>query len=261
MKGRTPLVIAVVLGVGAALLGYIDLREAQRSARRGWNLVPIIVASQDIDEGSTLTTDMVAQRPLPSQFVTPSVIKPENYNYVIGQKVLVNLKRGDPLLWTQFESSKGLERLSKAVQKNFRAVTVGATDKDAVGGWIRPNDHVDVIATFRDPQGMLSTMTLLQNMLVLATGKITGNTNMNLLSEEDRHYTNVTLLMLPEEAEILNLAEDLGKISLSLRNEDDLETQGERVRTTAQTLLTGERAKALEQRRKNLQPEIIQGGK
>ncbi|MHB1845222.1 MAG: Flp pilus assembly protein CpaB [Deltaproteobacteria bacterium] len=254
------MIIAVVLGVGAALLGWVDLRSAEHSARKGWNLVPIIVASQDIDEGSTLTTDMVAQRPMPSQFVTPSVIKPENYSYVIGQKVLVNLKRGDPLLWTQFESSKGLERLSKAVQKNFRAVTITAEDKASVGGWIRPNDHVDVLATFHDAQGQMSTMTLLQNMLVLATGKITGNTNVALLPEDERNYGNVTLLMLPEEAEILDLAQQLGQISLTLRNEDDLETQGERVRTTPQTLLTGERMKALAERRKNMQVEVIQGG-
>ena len=260
MKGRTPLVLAISLGLAAALLGWLDLRSAEHRARKGWDLLPIVVASQDIDEGITLTTDMIAQRPMPSQFVTPSVIKPENYSYVVGQKVLVNLKKGDPLLWTQFESSKGLERLSKAVQKNFRAVTVGVQDRDSVGGWIRPNDHVDVLATFRDGQGETSTMTLLQNMLVLATGKITGNTNVNLLTPEDRKYANVTLLMLPEEAEILNLSQEMGKVSLTLRNEDDLETQGERVRTTPQTLLTGERAKALAEKRKKMQIEVITGG-
>ena len=122
-KGRTPLFVAVALAVAAAALGYFDRRSAERRAREGWDLVPIVVAHQDVDEGTTLTNDMIAQRQMPSKFVTPSVIKPENNSYVVGQKVLVNIKSGDPLLWTQFESSKGLERLSKAVQKNFRAVT------------------------------------------------------------------------------------------------------------------------------------------
>ncbi len=259
-KGRTPLFVAVALAVAAAGLGYADRRSAERSARKGWDLVPIVVAGADVDEGTTLTTDMIAQRPMPSQFVTPSVIKPENYSYVVGQKVLVNLKKGDPLLWTQFESSKGLERLSKAVQKNFRAATIGTNDRDGVAGWIRPNDHVDILATFKDPQsGETDTMTLLQNMLVLATGKITGNTNVNLLAVHERHYDNITVLMLPEEAEILNLAEELGKLSLTLRNEDALETQGERVRTTPQTLLTGDRARVLEKKRKSLGIEVING--
>ncbi|HUB09186.1 MAG TPA: Flp pilus assembly protein CpaB [Myxococcales bacterium] len=259
-KGRTPLLIAIILGVGAALLGYLDRRNAERNARKGWDLVPIVVAAQDVDEGTVLTTDMIAQQPMPSRFVTPSVIKPENYSYVVGQKVLVNLHKHDPLLWTQFESSKGLERLSKAIQKNFRAVTISASDNDGVGGWIRPNDHVDILATFKDPQSSeTDTMTLLENVLVLATGRITGNTNMNLLSVNDRRYDNVTVLLLPEEAEILSLAREIGRVSLTLRNEDDLETQGERLRTTPQTLLTQERLKVLEQKRHKQEISIING--
>ncbi len=261
-KGRTPLLIAIGLGFAAAMLGWLDRKNAEKSARKGWDLVPIVVASADIDEGTVLDTGMIAQRPMPSQFVTPSVIKPENYSYVVGQKVLVNLKKGDPLLWTQFESSKGLERLSKAVQRNFRAITLSAGDRDGVGGWIRPNDHVDIIGTFKDPTGgETDTMTLLQNVLVLATGRITGNTNVNLLAPNERKYDSITVLLLPEEAEILNLAEELGKVSLTLRNEDDLETQGERVRTTPQTLLNGERLKVFEQKRKKEGVTIINGGK
>ncbi len=259
-KGRTPLFVAVALAVSAAFLGYLDRRGAEKNARKGWDLVPIVVAGADVDEGTTLTTDMIAQRPMPSQFVTPSVIKPENYSYVVGQRVLVNLKKGDPLLWTQFESSKGLERLSKAVQKNFRAITLNVTERDGVGGWVRPNDHVDIIATFKDPSGGNdNTMTLLQNVLVLATGKITGNTNVNLLGQHERHYDNLTVLLLPEEAEILDLADDLGKISLTLRNEDDLETQIQRVRTTPMTLLNGDRIPVLEKKRKSMEVQIING--
>jgi len=259
-KGRTPLFVAVALAVSAAFLGYLDRRGAEKNARKGWDLVPIVVAGVDVDEGTTLTTDMIGQRPMPSQFVTPSVIKPENYSYVVGQRVLVNLKKGDPLLWTQFESSKGLERLSKAVQKNFRAITLIVNDRNGVGGWIRPNDHVDIIATFKDPTaGQNNTMTLLQNVLVLATGKITGNTNVNLLGQYERHYDNITVLLLPEEAEIVNLADDLGALSLALRNEDDLETQIQRVRTTPMTLLNGDRIPVLEKKRKSMEVQIING--
>ena len=185
MKGKGPLFIAIVLGLLAALLYWVDLNHAKEAARAGWDLKPVVVAAQDIDEGTIIAPEMVAQRRIPSQFVTASVIPPDNFNFVIGQKVMVAIKRGDTLLWTQFESSKGLERLSKAVQKNYRAVTLPANDKDAVGGWIRPNDHVDILLTFRDAQaGEVSTITVLQNMLVLATGKITGTTNQNLLPEE-----------------------------------------------------------------------------
>ncbi len=262
MKSRAPLFIAVILGVLAALLYWVDLSHAKKAASAGWDLKAVVVATDDIDEGTVLDTSMVAQRRIPSQFVTASVIPPDQVGFAVGQKVMVSIKRGDPLLWTQFESSKGLERLSKAVQKNFRAVTLPATDKDGVGGWVRPNDKVDVLLTYRDNQaGEVSTVTILASVLVLATGKITGTTNVNLLPEEERHYSAVTLLMLPEEAEMLNLAQDVGKVSLVLRNDEDLETQGERQKTTLRTLLTGERAKILLNERKKLSlPAVLKGG-
>src|SRR6266852_5204850 len=58
-----------------------------------------------------------------------------------------------------------------------RAVTIDVQEKTAVGLWVRPNDHVDVIGNFRDPENQqLKTVTLLQNVVVLATGRITANT-------------------------------------------------------------------------------------
>ena len=55
--------------------------------------------------------------------------------------------------------------------------------------------------------------------------------------------------MLPEEAEILVLAQELGSLYLSLRNAEDISIFEERARTTISTLLTGERVKKLQQRR------------
>ncbi len=89
---------------------------------------------------------------------------------------------------------------------------------------MRPNDHVDIIGTFKDPQTSEQVaVTLLQNVIVLATGKITGTTNVNLIPEGQREYNNVSLLVIPEEAEILVLAQELGALTLSLRNEDDID--------------------------------------
>jgi pilus assembly protein CpaB len=117
----------------------------------------------------------------------------------------------------------------------------------SVGGWVRPNDHVDIIGSFRDQgSGEQVAVTLMQNVVVLATGKITGTTNINLLPESDRNYNTITFLLLPEEAEILSLAAELGALTLTLRNPEDIDVQEERGRATINTLLTGERMKALQ---------------
>jgi pilus assembly protein CpaB len=247
LKGRVPLVIALVLALLAGTFFWLAVEGERQKVRRGWTLVPVVVAAQDVPEGAVLDLDMVQQQPIPEQFVTGSVVRPDSVNYVVGQKVMVPLQRGDPILWSHFESTRGTEMLSTMIQKQGRAINVAVDDITSVGQWVRPNDHVDILGTFRDPSTReMVTVTLLQNVIVLATGKITGSTNVNLLSETDRRYGSVSLLVLPEEAEILALAGELGKLTLTLRNPEDMDLQEERGRATIQTLLTGERTQALE---------------
>jgi pilus assembly protein CpaB len=251
LKGKTPLIIAIVLGLLAGVVSYSAIKRKEKEVRAGWNLVPVIVAAQDIVEGASITYEMIAQRPIPEQFVTSSVIKPDSANYIVGQKVLVPIQAGDPLLWSQFETSKATERLSSIIQKKGRAVTIPVTDTSSVGSWVRPNDHIDIVGTFRDPGSSEQVaVTMLQNVIVLATGKITGTTNINLLPEGQRDYHNITILLLPEEAEIITLAQTMGTLTLTLRNGEDIDIGEERGRATIQTLLTGERLKALGQVRR-----------
>src|SRR4051812_46927445 len=198
LKGKTPLLVAIVLGVLAGAVAYLSIKKKEREVKAGWNLVPVVVAADSVSEGTVVTYDMISQRPIPEQFVTSSVIKPDSANYIVGQKVLVPLQAGDALLWSQFETSKAAEKLSTIVQKKGRAVTIASSGTAAVGGWIRPNDHIDIIGTFRDPQTQEQmAVTLLQNVVVLATGKITGTTNINLLPDSDRGFDNISLLVLP----------------------------------------------------------------
>ncbi len=260
LKGKTPVLIAVILGVLAGVVAWAAIKKREKEVRAGWNLVPVIVAASDIHEGTVVTYEMVSQRPIPEQFVTTSVVKPDGASYVVGQKVLVPLQAGDPLLWSQFETSKAAEKLSTIIQKKGRALTIDASgSRMGVGGWIRPNDHVDIIGAFRDPTvGEQVAVTLMQNVMVLATGKITGTTNINLLPESQRDYSTLTFLLLPEEAEILSLAGDMGTLTLTLRNPEDIDIQEERGKATMQTLLTGERMKAL-QRLRSATIQVIRG--
>jgi pilus assembly protein CpaB len=252
MKGRWPLAAALMLGVFAGLVSWSAIKKKEADVRRGWNLVPVVVAAVDVAEGTVVSFDMISQRSVPEQFVTSSVVKPDSASYIVNQKVLVPVQAGDPLLWSQFETTKAAERLSTKVQKKARAVTIDAGKTTAVGGWVRPNDHVDLIGTFKDPQtNEQVAVTLLQNVIVLATGKITGTTNVNLIPEGQRDYNNVSLLVIPEEAEILVLSQELGALTMSLRNEDDVDVLEERGRATINTLLSGERTRVLQAKRFN----------
>ena len=257
LKGKAPLIVAVVLFAVGFGVSFSAIQKQRNDVRKGWNLMPVVVAAVDVSEGTVVTMEMISQRSIPEQFVTSSVVKPDSASYIVNQKVLVALQAGDPLLWSQFETTKAAERLSTKVQKKARAITIDAKSTTAVGGWVRPNDHVDIIGTFKDPAtNEQVAVTLLQNVIILATGKITGTTN--LIPEAERSYGNVSLLVIPEEAEILVLSQELGNLTLSLRNEEDIDVLEERGRATINTLLSGERTKVLQQKRFNT-IQVIRG--
>jgi len=247
LKGRTPLLIAAVLGLLAGAIALGSLRAQERQVREGWELMQVLAAAQDLEEGEVLTFEMVATRRIPEQFVTDSVVLPDFAQSVIGQRLIAPMRAGDPILWSHFETARGLDKLSSAIMRKGRAITIRVTDQTSVGGWIRPNDHVDVIGTFRDPATQeLASATLLQNVLVLATGKNTGSSP---VFGDGRAYSDISLLVLPEEAEILVLAQELGSLTFVLRNPEELDVEEDRGRATVGTLLTGERTKALQKLR------------
>jgi pilus assembly protein CpaB len=247
LKGKTPLIVAVILALIAVVVAWQAIRLREQEVTRGWQLQDVIVASSDIQPGSFLSNDSVSVDKMPRKFIYESVLVPADMEVALGREVVVPIKRGEPIHWYQLQGIRSLERLSKAVRKRGRAISMDVNERSAVGNWVRPNDHVDVLGTFRDPNSnQMVAVTLLQNVIVLATGGLTAASQ---TTRSESSYSTVTLLVLPEEAEILVLAQELGSLYLSLRNAEDISLFEERARTTIQTLLTGERVKKLQERR------------
>jgi pilus assembly protein CpaB len=245
LKGKAPLVVALVLALIAGAVAWRAIKIAEEEVTRGWQLQDVIVAATDIQPGTNLSNDSVSMDKMPRKFIYESVLVPDDMDVALGREVIVPIKRGEPIHWYQLQGIRALERLSKAVRKRGRAVSLDVSERSSVGQWVRPNDHVDVLGTFQDLNtNQLVAVTMLQNVIVLATGRTTAANQRG-----DDQYNTVTLLVLPEEAEILVLAQELGTLYLSLRNSEDISIFEERARTTIQTLLTGERVKKLQERR------------
>lgn len=268
LQGKYPLLVALVLGLFAGVVAYSAIKSRERAVREGWDTKRVLCATVDIVEGTELDEDMIAVCEMPERFVTDSfIIVPEGDREGLimpyGQRVLVPLRPRDPILYSHFESQRDFT-LSEMIPAKGRAMALEVTEKNSVAQWIRPNDHVDVVGTFRDPETReMVTVTLLQNIIVLATGRITG---MNTyIPEEDKRYNHVIVLVLPEEAEILTLAQETGTLTLTLRNPEDLEKKEDdrKYKVDGKSLLTGERTAALDAKRvKTFQPqgvEIIRG--
>lgn len=250
-RGRAPFLLAGMMGTLAVAIAWVTVSSTERRVTRMWSLVPVTVAATDLAEGTVVTVDKISTRSVPEQFVTASVVKPDGYSYVVGQKLLVPVQAGDPLLWSHFEMAQATERLARRVMRRARAMSIVTDRATSVGGWVRPGDWVDVIVSLRDggKGGSRSAVTLVQNVPVIATGKISEKTNYGILSPSQREYVHVSLLVLPEEAEMLFLAQEVGKFKLTLRTEGDHETNRDGYGSNAKTLLDGARVRLLQKRR------------
>ena len=263
LSGKNPLFIALALGLMAGLIAYSAIKAQQKKVKQGWDTVNILCAKVDIPEGTELDNEMIAVKEMPTRFVTESNIKVDEDGTLkqdspVGQRVMVPLKAGDPILVSHFESAREAE-FSTMINPKGRAVSIDVQERNAVGLWVRPNDHVDVIGSFRDPDTtQLKTVTLLQNVVVLATGHINANTT--FVPEEEKRFQTVTLLALPEEAELLTLAQETGTITLLLRNPDDLDYQENRKVLDQKQLLSPNQANELQAKRYTT-IQIIRGSK
>jgi pilus assembly protein CpaB len=248
-RGSTPFALAAVFFTFFAAIAWVNLRGTEKAVKMGWNLTAVTVASESIPEGAVVDFDMISTRYVPEEFITSSVVKPDSAAYVVNQRLMVPVQAGDPLLWTQFETARAGERLSRRVPLRARAFTLVTSDIISVGTWVRPGDHVDIIVTVRDDLTKVKTAsTTLQNLIILATGKMTASTNIGLLKPGQQQYSEVSLLAVPEEIEIMALMRERAQYRLVLRNEEDLDTL-ESGRSTMDTLLKGDRVSVLQKKR------------
>jgi hypothetical protein len=100
--------IAGVMGtwVFAGIASYKVVKFEEQRLQRGWKLVPVVVAPRALEPGTRMTFAEMAQRPMPEQLVTSSVVKPDSGAYVENQVLIVPLSDGDRLHWAFFSRTR-----------------------------------------------------------------------------------------------------------------------------------------------------------
>ena len=97
-----------------------------------------------------------------------------------------------------------------------RAIALKVSNESLVGGFVLPGSKVDVVWTYRTKTGEAGTITILQNLLVLAV-------DVQPKDEKEAKLTvnTVTLAASPEDAQKLSLAALNGELRLLLRAPGD----------------------------------------
>ena len=222
-KALIAIASAVTCGIVAVLLVNQYIQAKERELNKGMEPVAILAVTQDLPAGTRLAINMVARRRVPKQFVHGNVIGPDDVDVVVGQTLNFPLKRGDSLLLTDLGSEAErlhLAGLAATITTGERAASIAVDNVGGVSGLLQPNDRVDILSTIRSQDsGEEATVTLLQNMTVLAVGTtLSGDTT-------DRgNYNTLTLLVTLEEAELLVFAQERGSLVAVLRNPEDIQT-------------------------------------
>ena len=234
MKREIVLVASLVAGVLAAVLTrvYVSAKDAEvqdlkNAINSKYGTLDVLCFRKDVPSGTVLAKSDLGLKTVPAIGMRGQALELESLGEVLGRKTLLGHKEGDVLFWADIEGGdRAAAGLSADVKKTMRAVSINCSGAASVSSMVRPNDHVDVIGTFdfdRADAGRKNfvTCTILQNVLVLATGARTAKTRAKDLGLASG-YSTVTLEVTPREAEMLAFAEQMkGRLVLSLRNRND----------------------------------------
>jgi pilus assembly protein CpaB len=137
---------------------------------------------------------------------------------IIGRPVISNILLEEPVLAGRLANRGSGFGLAPVIPTGMRAVAVKVNEVVGVAGFVIPGMRVDVLVTVRPPEDASArTSTILQNILVVSAGQ-------QIQPDSSGRAVNVpvvTLLVTPEQAEILTLAGGEGRIQLVLRNSAD----------------------------------------
>ena len=226
MRGKSLALLALALGCG--LIASIGITQVM-SKRNTGDKAPtgetetIFVALDDIGLGEPLSSPLLRLEQWPKDKVpTGALTKIED---VEGRCTKTKLYAGEPILGNKLHA-KGEQggSVTLLIPKGFRVVSVRVDSVSSSGNLIRHGDRVDVMVHLRrNPgEGFAETMirTILQDIKVFAVNDVVG-----LDSEKSNGKPiaakTISLLVTPEDAELVMLATQMGAIQLVMRSRED----------------------------------------
>jgi pilus assembly protein CpaB len=224
------LLLSGILALLAVFLMQLYKRNLARELGVAGQWVTILVAREDIAAFTPIAGTKLRVKEFPANYLPPRYIKQDFRDDIVGQITNYTIKKGSPILTSDLASTQDEARLSQIIQDEMRALALPVNEVNTFGGLLRPKDHVDILGTFQKPgSGRVETVTLLQNVTVLAVGSKLGSgrevVTSNSRSNRSSRNTTVTVLVTPEEAELLVFAQDRGEFSLTMRNEEDVDAE------------------------------------
>ena len=228
-KGRAPrrpglggarggtLSLALAAGLAAALLAFLLVRGRLAAAPAAPRRVPVVVAARDIPtrtrlSGAWLRVRQAAPADLPDGAAATVAA-------FAGKVTMEPISAGAVVMRQAVTAPSAALGMAFALPPALRAMTVTLDPTDSADQFVRPGDHVDILATDEPGSGPAEARTVLQNVRLLAVGAQTSPDAEP--SPSASGPAHVTVAVSPAQAQALVLAAARGKIHLALRAADD----------------------------------------
>lgn len=233
---------SVAAALGSVVLGHLYFQRLEAEVSGGPR-VAVLVAAQDLPVNGVVTEQNVVVRDVPQAYVERRQIRAPELKKALGGRIAGGLKANDALLWTDLARFSEQHRvLSGLVQDGMRAVALDL-QSGTFDGLLRPGDRIDVLFTLNPKDEASATTTLLQNLLVLSVGDDIARADQAGPAISARGRDSVTLSVTALQAQILTQARERGRLTLSLRNPDDITlVEGLPETTRRDVVADGERA-------------------
>jgi pilus assembly protein CpaB len=230
MKRSRIIVLVIALaagGIAAMLASGNRTPEAPKAPEAPPPLatVEVLVAKTDLSTGQVVAEGDVGWQTWPAASATSSFIRktdrPEAIKDFVGAVVRTPIAAGEPVRDSRVVAAKGGGFMAAILPHGMRAIALDVSPESGAGGFILPNDHVDVVLTRRDKAAekitgveKYTSETILKNVRVLAVDQA--------IEEKEGQKVVVgktaTIELDPQQAEILALSRQMGTISLTLRS-------------------------------------------
>lgn len=221
MKNTRALVMlaaSIVLGLVVTMMavGWVSQKGAVASNK-------VVVAANDIELGSRINAQMLTSVDWPAESVPAGAfVDPKELQ---DRVVKTSVQKGEPILIAKLAPVGTLGGLSAVIADGKRAMTVRVNDVVGVAGFALPGNYVDVMINAQQDKAAKNgeerpqiSKTVLEHVLVLAVAQEAGRDD-----TKPRVVSAVTLELSVDDAERLDLARNVGTLSLVLRNQADKE--------------------------------------
>ena len=225
-------VVMFALAIGSAIVagllakGIIGKKPDEKVAEVNTiKTTEVLIAAKDILMGDKLANGTVTWKSWPTDNVLPTMITKDTApNAVVDyaeSRARIAMYQGETIMDRKLLLPGKGGFMSSILPKGMRAISVAISARSSAGGFILPDDRVDVILTRKPGQAgntqTVKSETVVSNVRVLAVNQVYRQAEKGDSVTVEKGET-ATLELTPHQSEVIAMVESSGELSLALRS-------------------------------------------